>query len=322
MAIINGTPANNVLNGTPLSDVMFGFGGNDIMRGFAGNDAMFGGTGNDLMFGGLGVDRLSGQDGNDRLFGDSGNDGLSGGNGNDSLNGGTGADHMAGGTGHDLYFVDNVGDRVVEFVNQGIDRVHSTINHVLSANVENLTLFGGAIAGIGNNVIAGTNNANVLSGLGGQDVLLGLGGNDTLLGGFGLDQLRGGAGNDRLIGGAQRDILLGEAGADRFTYLAASDSQPVAALRDRIVDFNRAQGDRIDVSAIDANTGVAGNQAFFFGGFDATPASGPATGVLNWTVVAGQVLVRGNIDADAAIELEIHVTGPGVPPMLFGDFIL
>ncbi len=66
-----------------------------------------------------------------------------------------------------------------------------------------------------------------------------------------------------LRGGAGKDTLTGGIGGDRFVFAATGDSV-TGANADRITDFSRAQGDRIDLSAIDANTGAAGNQAFTF----------------------------------------------------------
>ncbi|NJM08409.1 calcium-binding protein [Candidatus Gracilibacteria bacterium] len=90
--------------------------------------------------------------------------------------------------------------------------------------------------------IRGTSRNETLRGTPGNDLLLGLGGNDRLLGLEGDDTLDGGAGRDRLVGGA---------GADRFVYsgrnqrAAFSQSQLILRSRDRIVDFNFDQGDRI-----------------------------------------------------------------------------
>ena len=58
-------------------------------------------------------------------------------------------------------------------------------------------------------------------------------------------------------------------------------------------------GDRIDLVGIDANTSVAGNQAFAFGG----------TGVGRVSLVnaGANTLVRCNVDADAAFELEMLI---------------
>ncbi|RON46497.1 M10 family metallopeptidase [Pseudomonas frederiksbergensis] len=104
--------------------------------------------------------------------------------GDNILDGGAGADYMAGGTGNDTYIVDNIGDVVVEastLVSE-IDTIRSSITWTLDANIENLTLTGGAnINAIGN----AQNN-----------VLIGNDGNNQLNGGAGLDTMIGGKGND------------------------------------------------------------------------------------------------------------------------------
>ena len=116
---------------------------------------------------------MSGGAGNDSLSGGAGNDVLDGGSGNDTLNGGAGVDTMTGGVGNDTYTVDNVGDVVLENVNEGTDKVNSSISYTLGANVENLTLTGSAaINGTGNaldNIITGNTGANVLAGGAGND---------------------------------------------------------------------------------------------------------------------------------------------------------
>ena len=79
---------------------------------------------------------------------------LIGNSGNNLLNGGIGADGMQGGAGNDTYFVDNVGDGVVEGAGAGNDTVFSTVNFTLSANVETLILQGSAdLQGYGNSLV-------------------------------------------------------------------------------------------------------------------------------------------------------------------------
>ncbi|NOS76641.1 MAG: hypothetical protein HOP35_01715 [Nitrospira sp.] len=120
-----------------------------------------------------GPDSLIGTSGDDRLLGLSGDDQLTGVAGNDRLDGGTGADQLAGGAGDDTYIVDDAGDVVTEFVNEGHDTVLSAVSTQLSAHVENLTLTGNAaINGSGNeleNVLIGNSAANVLAGGVGND---------------------------------------------------------------------------------------------------------------------------------------------------------
>src|SRR5215207_5972399 len=70
--------------------------------GTADHDHVNGTTSSNYMAGGRGDDALSGMAGNDTLSGGSGADNLSGGTGNDLLVGGFGADRMDGGAGNDV----------------------------------------------------------------------------------------------------------------------------------------------------------------------------------------------------------------------------
>ncbi len=224
MALIIGNAANNVLIGDTnifdLTDDIFGLGGNDWIEGRLANDNLWGG------------------DGNDSLFGGAGNDMLNGGAGNDLLDGGSGNDAMTGGAGNDVYRVDAAGDTVVEAAGGGIDRVESSISYGLGANVENLTLTGGAaINGTGNalnNVITGNNANNVLSGGAGHDALYGRGGNDVLWGGTGNDVLDGGDGDDWLYGQTDHDRMFGGNGNDYLDGGTGNDSLYGNAGHDRM----------------------------------------------------------------------------------------
>ncbi|MDD5119624.1 MAG: hypothetical protein PHP90_13655, partial [Sulfuricurvum sp.] len=90
------------------------------------------------------------------------------------LNGGAGTDIMIGKDGNDTYYVDDVGDRIIETSSSGgIDTVVSTISWKLGENIEILRLLGtGAIDGMGNildNTIYGDEANNVLDGGTGND---------------------------------------------------------------------------------------------------------------------------------------------------------
>ena len=126
-----------------------------------------------------------------KINGTAANDTLTGASGNDTLNGGTGADTLSGGLGNDKYIVDNVGDVVIEKLNEGTDTVQSSISYTLGANVENLQLIGtAAINGTGNelnNTLTGNGAANTLNSGAGDDNLNGAAGADTLIGGIGND---------------------------------------------------------------------------------------------------------------------------------------
>ena len=156
------------------------------------------GTGNSLN------NTIFGNSGNNVLNGGAGGDSLVGNAGNDTLMGGVGADTMTGGTGNDWYWVDNAGDIVIEFANEGTDKVFTTISYTLTDNVEDLALQETAanINGTGNglnNTITDNTKDNVLDGGAGNDIIRASGGNDTLTGGLGTDTLTGGLGNDRFV---------------------------------------------------------------------------------------------------------------------------
>src|ERR1044072_411552 len=99
-----------------------------------------------------GEDTLNGTNSADQIFGFGGNDILFGNGGSDQLDGGIGADTMSGGTGNDIYFVDDVGDNVIEAAGQGTDQVRTTLAaYALGADVEKLRFMGsGSFTGTGN----------------------------------------------------------------------------------------------------------------------------------------------------------------------------
>jgi Ca2+-binding RTX toxin-like protein len=200
---IFGGENNDSLNGGNGDDFLDGGNGNDSCQGATGNDTLSGAGGDDILRGGIGDDYLSGGSGNGSLFGEDGNDYVSGGsdpdkldggNGNDELNGGdsddtliggVGADTMVGGIGSDLYYIDNVGDLIVENSYEGKEQVNSSIGYSLGNGLENLTLQGTVnINGTGNslnNKIIGNSGINALCGKVGNDTLIGADGNDVYI---------------------------------------------------------------------------------------------------------------------------------------------
>ncbi|MCS6878912.1 MAG: type I secretion C-terminal target domain-containing protein [Geminicoccaceae bacterium] len=105
------------------------------------------------------------------------------------------------------------------------------------------------VLGDGDDTYVGTDGAEAVFGGRGDDRIFGAGGRDLLIGGSGNDELNGGDGDDVLIGLGGNDRLVGGAGADRFVYTALSDGFDV------VVDFNSAQGDRLDFEKFFRGTG-------------------------------------------------------------------
>lgn len=265
---------------------------NDNVSGTIGNDIINGGFGDDHIRGGHGRDTLHGEDGNDTLDGDDGDDNLSGGRGNDVLNGGRGNDHASGG--------------------DGDDRISGgTGDDALSGDNGNDLIVGEN----GNDHLYGGEGNDILSGGSGNDTMLGGHGNDTLQGADGNDHLSGGAGNDRLYGSAGIDQLTGGLGADRFTF-TTSYSGGLSGT-DHITDFNRAQGDMIDLSGIDANSGREGNQAFHFIG---SHAFSHTAGELRLTGSGHARVLQGDLNGDGLGDFAIRIDSTG--PIGLPDFIL
>ncbi|MES2338060.1 MAG: cadherin domain-containing protein [Pseudomonadota bacterium] len=193
--------------------------------------------------------------------------------------------------------------------------------------------------GLGNDTMTGTSEQDTLDGSWGNDVINGLGGNDTLIGGLGNDTLNGGDGNDILDGGNLNDILnggngddvliggddgdtmTGGAGADIFRLLAAGDSARSGSDRDTITDFQRGV-DRIDLSAIDANTGVSGNQSFTLRSGAGAAFTGAAQLRFAFEFVNGveHTVVYGNTNTGSSAEFAIALVGHH--ELTIADFIL
>lgn len=157
--------------------------------------------------------------------------------------------------------------------------------------------------GAGDDTIAGGTGNDQLLGGDGADRLSGESGNDTLFGGLGRDRLAGGNGNDDLSGGCDADELSGGGGADVFRFAALTDSAPSA--RDVITDFQ--QGDRIDLSAIDAVPGYVDDPFRFV---DAAPTAGAGLGVV-WFDSAARLLCA-STDADPAAEFVVKIGGSAI----------
>ncbi|MCW5773350.1 MAG: M10 family metallopeptidase C-terminal domain-containing protein, partial [Rhodospirillaceae bacterium] len=217
---------------------------------------------------------------------------------------------------------DNVYDVVVQAID-GPGLVDIQALSVAVADAHGITLTGNGSA----NTLTGTGEADTLDGRGGADTLSGLAGNDTLYGRAGADTLLGGAGDDtlfghggadRLVGGAGADILTGGAGKDIFSYDSMADFGTLAA-HDVITDFV-SRSDKLQLSSIDANLDVAGDQAFQF--LSQQGAAFTGAGQLRFVQDAAHnvTYVEGNVDANLTADFRIQLDG--IIPLKPADVIL
>ena len=264
-------------------------GGNIVMA--AGTDLYDGRAGRvtGLVQGGAGADTLLGGSAVERFDGGGDADDIDAGDGDDIVRGGAGADLLNGGAGVDLldYFFSTIGVRV----NLGTGETSG-------GDAE-----GDEIAGF--QWLRGGSGHDTLTGDSGVNRLFGGNGNDSLRGGSSNDRMLGEAGNDTLTGEGGADILIGGLGADRFRYLAIGDSTTLVSGRDALAGFSKAEGDRIDLSVIDANGTAAGGAAFNF-------IAGAFTGVagqLRSFQSGGNTFVEGDTDGVNGANLQIKVMG-------------
>jgi Ca2+-binding RTX toxin-like protein len=239
-----------LLVGNAYDNQMYGNGGDDTLSGNGGNDLLDGGAGIDTLIGGIGDDIYVVDNVDDEVVeqANAGTDSVSakvsftlsdnvenlsligpgtleahgnalanniyGNAWNNLLDGGGGADFMAGGAGDDAYFVDDANDIIWEAPGAGGDTAVSTVSFKLNAGseIETLVLLdsGGTINGWGNEF------NNLLQGNNWDNVLNGWGGDDA---------------------------LVGRGGADRFVMTDGGGG-------DTIVDFIRAQGDKVDLRQV------------------------------------------------------------------------
>jgi Ca2+-binding RTX toxin-like protein len=153
---------------------------------------------------------------------------ISGDAGADTLYGGAVGSVMRGGDGNDIIYAQHG---------------HNDVNGNAGAD----TLFGGD----GNDWLVGGRDNDEIHGGSGAQILYGNMGDDTLIGGTGTETLRGGQGDDVITGGAGGDWLSGDLGNDTITGGAGADTFHTFAGAgvDRILDFNSAEGDRVQIDA-------------------------------------------------------------------------
>ncbi|MFN6951790.1 MAG: calcium-binding protein, partial [Albidovulum sp.] len=252
-----------------------------VIRGTGGNDVLHGTSGRDVIDGGAGADMLFGDAGDDRIFGQGGRDWIDAGAGNDTVFGGGGADVFvaSAGDGDDVYHGDDL-----DGPGEGDTLDMSAITASITADL------GSGLMGRG----------SVHSAQTGHDMIRG------------IENIVTGSGDDVITASGAVNRMDGGSGNDTFRFLSAADADG-----DTILGFQ--PGDRIDLSAIDAN-GCGGGDGSF------TLVSGAFTGIGqlmlrhesredgDYTVIEGNV--SGSPDADFKLSIK------GIHDLTSGDFNL
>jgi Ca2+-binding RTX toxin-like protein len=198
-------------------------------------------------------------------------------------------DYLIGGKNHDQLF-GFLGDDILEG-GRGHDEIYGGYGNDLIKG------------GDGNDSLYGEQGDDILYGNAGDDYIDGGLGSDKMYGASGKDTLVGGQGNDTLIGGNDKDFLIGGSGSDVFKFLDANDSTLTAP--DTIKDFSAPQGDKIDLSLIDAKSGSTINDTFVLVSEAPTEEGAASNGVI-WF---DKGYLYGSTNTDVAPEFRISLYG-------------
>lgn len=273
--------------------------------------SLYGNALDNVIVGGGGGGWIYGGDGNDVLISKAFDVPvyLYGGDGDDVMQFiGRGSGAAYGGLGDDMYYT-NMYNIFIELDGEGIDAINASSGgwpYTMGPNIENLVGGNGSGNSLNNNM-SGSVHGNFLDGNLGNDTIAGLDGDDSLNGGWG---------DDWLVGGQGEDSLFGDLGADRFVF-ADGDLGSTRETADWIHDFDTSDRDRIDLTRVDANQNVVGDQAFAYIG--EAGFSGVA-GQLRFEMLDGSRYFQADVDGDGAVDFWLRVGS--TRSILVDDFLL
>ena len=277
---------------------IFGWGGGDTLNGGDGNDWIEAHSEN-----AVGLDTSV-----DYIYGNGGNDLVSGALG-DTIDGGSGIDALKldltlATTGVNCDFA----PLLAGYTGTILGTTLVSIEHIYA-------VYGTAYDDVFD--ASADNYATLISAGNGNDQVLGGSGDNRLFGGNGDDWISGGGGADMLVGGAGQDYLIGGTGADQFAFNPGDfTAGTTAGLVDRIADFSQSDGDKINLSPIDAITGGSDNAFSFIGSAAFTGVAGQ----LRYDYSGSDTMIYGDVNGDGVADFAVQLTGTFT--LLSSDFLL
>ena len=199
---------------------------------------------------------------------------------------------------HDFFDFTKNTDPVVTLYNQGTDNTLDLSGYSMDQRID---LNGGAFSDVGGHV----NNLAIAQGT----VI------DHVIGGSGDDTIVASNVGTSMTGGKGMDDLTGGTGADLFIF-DDGDSGKKAKLADNITNFSHAQGDKIDLSAIDAIKG-GGDNAFTFIGDDAFSKT---AGEVRFEVKNGNLALMMDVDGNGKVDIMVYLDN--TTTLVVGDLVL
>lgn len=334
-----------IRTGSGADTITTGGGDDDILTGNGAN-TVTAGQGFNNVISGSGADTITALDGGNYISSGSGTNNITSGSGRDYIRSGVDTDTIVSGGGSDTVIIRGGADTAE--TGAGDDRLivnYSALSTAVTGGVAGGTLLSGytgrigdtagnmvdfqstenftVTTGSGNDIITTGAGVDRLNGGSGSDRLDGGLGNDALLGGLGDDFLFGRQGNDTMLGdsgadvldgGYGTDIMDGGDGFDSFVFTRLTESSIHAVTRDVIDGFDH--GDTVNMSAIDANANVAGNQAFSF----VEQFTGSA-GQLQWDRLSSDsFVVTADVNGDQRVDFSLRINE--VSQIYDYDFVL
>lgn len=331
--VIDAGGGNDLIQGGSAADILTGGDGDDRIYGRLGNDTLSGGQGIDLYgvdhglqeddHGGFlfdmsgfdvsggshtvsdfngGIDVLSGFEAvevytNPYNFG---SDTVIGSAGRDIIHDSAGSDLLQGGAGDDLIL--QTPDLIDDFYvwdrsdtlqgGKGTDTLSFALAYVSGGAGWIFDLEAGTVVG----------EMTLTDRISGFEHVIGSAADDTIQGSATGETLEGGAGYDLIEGRGGADVLTGGDRDDVFVYRALSDSS--ADSTDLLTDVQA--GDTIDLSLIDANSTVPGDQAFHK---VASFTNHAGELVLKYDLVANVTHLTADVDGDGHADFAINLSG-------------